>query len=163
MNVDSVTNLGNSQSSDYGTPYKVCYPNGQVEKKGFSLNGSLNGPHVCYYHDGQLEEKCVFKNGELDGPYVSYYSNGQLEKRCVFRRGALNGQYEEYDRRGRLVSKGFYHNDRFMSDEEMCARQQANVRLQQLNETMPPIEARRLAKHKETADFRVLYPRSLER
>ena len=71
------------------------YENGQLELRGTSVAGKLDGPYEAYHENGQLRIKATQKDGEYHGPYENYYENGQLRWKGIFNMGEECGEWIE--------------------------------------------------------------------
>jgi uncharacterized protein len=124
------TNYSISQTGEY----VIKYPDGQIEQKGYYLNGKRHGEYTYYYKNGLTKHILYYENGELNGVEKKFYSNGTIEsihqrknfklegvqttfyengqKKCVseLKNGLKHGKFKCFNEKGVLTLKEKWRN-----------------------------------------------------
>jgi len=91
-------------------PFKFCWSNGQVVRKGTNKDGRLHGLYQEYYSNGQLTYKHIYRNGvRQDGPLIAFHKNGTVQRKTVISKGKIHGVAKFYGRDGLITSEGPYN------------------------------------------------------
>ena len=81
-------------------------------------DGKVAGLVEWYYENGQLERRGKSIDGKKDGPYKRYFKNGQLQIRSNYKDGKREGLWEYLDERGeRTRGFGCFKNDKEVDSE----------------------------------------------
>ena len=76
-------------------PYKVFYPNGQLQLECQYIHNEMSGTLKAYFPEGQLKEIVQMSGSQENGPFDGFYKNGPYEE------GLLN----LFDSTGTLIKK----------------------------------------------------------
>lgn len=102
----SIENLKNDL---YEGPYKVYYPNGQLQIETQYINNEISGELRGYFQSGKLKEIVTMKANVEDGPFVEYYENGNKKAegnyKSVENIAREDGLLILYDSTGTLLRK----------------------------------------------------------
>jgi len=125
------TNNSNSQTGEY----VIKYPDGQIEQKGYYLNGKRHGEYIYYYKNGLTKQILNYENGELNGVEKKFYFNGNIEsiyqrknfklegkqktfyengkKKCIYdvKNGLKHGKFKCFNEKGVLTLSEEWKND----------------------------------------------------
>jgi antitoxin component YwqK of YwqJK toxin-antitoxin module len=102
-------NLEYHKNDLYEGPYKVFYPNGQIQIETQYINNEITGELRGYYPTGKLKEIVTMKANVEDGPFTEYYESG-IKKAEGSYKPFENGPRENgllilYDSTGALLRK----------------------------------------------------------
>lgn len=137
----SVSNY--KMGKENGNQYRF-HSNGNIEAKGYYVNGRPEKKHRFYYPDGgifvvsdhkkgmltdefvyfrngRLKYESHFKNGLMDGVKKEYYENGSRMKTTTYRNGKKNGKMVEYSMKtGKVIGSAIFKNDKLVGKKK-CA------------------------------------------
>jgi antitoxin component YwqK of YwqJK toxin-antitoxin module len=89
-------------------PFKVFFPNGSIQIKGFYNGGKLHGLWRSYFQNGNLEVECNWTHGVIDGVLTRYYSSGNIYVEVELQNGVKFGKRITYYENGKIASQGVH-------------------------------------------------------
>ena len=102
------------------------YPDGNVKKTLFYVDGLENGPAKIYDTSGMIIELITYKKGFITnrerinrydsqelkhGKWKTFYEDGSLQSEGNYKHGLKHGYFKEYDIEGNLLTAAKYLND----------------------------------------------------
>ena len=101
-----IYSLENYKMDLFEGPYKVFYPNGQLQLECQYIHNEMSGTLKAYFPEGQLKEIVQMSGSQENGPFEEYYQNGKIKANGFYK----NGPYEEgllnlFDSMGTLIKK----------------------------------------------------------
>jgi antitoxin component YwqK of YwqJK toxin-antitoxin module len=98
--------LENYKMDLFDGPYKVFYPNGQLQLECQYINNEMSGTLKAYYPGGQLKEIVQMNGSQENGPFEEYYENGKIKAQGSYKNGPNeDGLLNLYDSLGTLIKK----------------------------------------------------------
>ena len=98
--------LENYKMDLFDGPYKVFYPNGQLQLECQYINNEMSGTLKAYYPGGQLKEIVQMNGSQENGPFEEYYENGKIKAQGSYKNGPNEeGLLNLYDSLGTLIKK----------------------------------------------------------
>ncbi len=98
--------LENYKMDLFDGPYKVFYPNGQLQLECQYINNEMSGTLKAYYPGGQLKEIVQMNGSQEKGPFEEYYENGKIKAQGSYKNGPNeDGLLNLYDSLGTLIKK----------------------------------------------------------
>lgn len=90
----------------YEGPYKVYYPNGQIQLEAFYSNNEMTGTLKSYYPSGAIKEIVEMKSNQENGPFKEFYENGSKKAEGQYKNGPNeDGELMLYDSLGTLIRR----------------------------------------------------------
>ena len=87
-------------------PYKVFFPNGQLQLETQYVNNEISGELKGYYPSGKLKEIVQMKANQENGAFTEFYENGNKKAEGTYKEGAKeDGLLLMYDTTGVLIRK----------------------------------------------------------
>jgi len=65
----------------------LYYDKDNIESRGYSKNGKLDGEWIYYFYNGKVKRKGSYKNGKMDGQWMYYNYNGEIEEKISYKHG----------------------------------------------------------------------------
>ena len=91
--------------------YISIYPNGQIAKKCFYIEGKEEGECKIWWPNAVLKEHIYYRNGEINGEYKYWNHEGVLRIQCTYKYNKLEGEYKEWWPNGNMFKECNYKDD----------------------------------------------------
>ncbi|MEM9859932.1 MAG: hypothetical protein AAF843_21475 [Bacteroidota bacterium] len=92
------------------------YDTGELEKKWYEKEGSIEGELREYYKSGKLKKTQQYTSGVLNGEEITYYDNGNIAQVFNYYRGERVGIANIYNRTGTKIETQHYDSSGLMTD-----------------------------------------------
>ncbi|MCC6816491.1 MAG: toxin-antitoxin system YwqK family antitoxin [Saprospiraceae bacterium] len=101
--------IENYQNDQLMGPYKIYYPNGQIQMETQYVNNEITGELKSFYPSGKLKEKVMMKANVEEGPFIEFFENGNKKAEGTYKSGE-NGSVEDgfltiYDSTGTILRR----------------------------------------------------------
>ncbi|NOT36219.1 MAG: toxin-antitoxin system YwqK family antitoxin [Saprospiraceae bacterium] len=97
------------KNDNFEGPYKIFYPDGQVQMETQYVNNEITGELRSYFSSGKIKEIVFMKANMENGPFIEYYENGNKKAEGnykPFEEGPReDGLLVMYDSTGALLRK----------------------------------------------------------
>ena len=84
------------------------YPNKNIKKSGFYINGKKDSLWEYYYKNGNIQQRGKYINNLPEEKWVWWYNNQQIKREEIYSKGKENGVVIELDSTGKILTKGNY-------------------------------------------------------
>ena len=88
--------------------YRFYYPTGELQSKGSTTNGKLNGPFETYHISGVVYQKGTMKDGSWHDAYEEYDEAGLLAFAYTNKDGEVHGYFRSFYDNGQVREEGWY-------------------------------------------------------
>jgi len=99
------------------------FDNGQIQHKGFYIDGKLNGSYVYYYSNGNISSSGTCDTGKNVGTWHYYYENGNL-----------GAEYIYYKNTQKTIKSTTYHKNGKVETKEELTEDLRSLHYYEFNE-----------------------------
>ena len=94
---------------------KTFYENGQLESKGFRVDGKLDGLFIEYFENGNIKHRGSYKENVPDSLHEHFYVNGNEKCRGYYYDGIRRGTWQICNEAGQITWHGDFEEHYYQS------------------------------------------------